>query len=356
MAMQIERAVRRKARLRLGIAGPSGSGKTLGALMIAKGIGGRVGVIDTERGSSRLYSAPVRLSSGEFWTPPPFDLIELAPPFTPERYIEAMQAFESAGYDILIIDSTTHEWTGTGGCLEIVDHLSKLPKFKGNTWAAWSEVTPRHRKFFDAINGSPMHVIGTLRSKTETAQEKVGDKTKVVKVGMKSEQRDGSEYEFTIVVDLVHDGHFATASKDRTGVFAGDPLPLSEDTGARLREWLDAGDEDWQAPAPQQVDPPPPPPPVPRERRGRDEPAGDRRRGTDGPDPRPMGVLMDAQAYVDHLAAIQSAADLEQLKKAHGVAVTAARRQRCMEAVNQFTTAKDARKAALAQRHQGGTQ
>lgn len=341
--MKFERAVRRKARLRLGIAGPSGSGKTLGALMIAKGIGGRIGVVDTERRSSLLYSAPVRLASGELWEPPEFHALELAPPFTPERYVEAIRAAEDGGFDILIIDSTTHEWTGTGGCLEIVDNLAKLPKYKGNTWAAWSDVTPRHRKFFDAINGSPMHIIATLRSKTETAQEKVGDRTKVVKVGMKSEQRDGTEYEFTIVVDLVHDGHFATASKDRTGVFAGDPQPLSEDTGARLREWLETGSEDWQPPAPQQVDPPPPPPPPPpAERRGRRDVSRDA-----GPDPRPLGVLMDPNAYVDFMAAIDGAGTLDELKKAHARAVTAARRQQCMEGVNRFDAAKDARKAQL---------
>jgi hypothetical protein len=238
--MQFQKATRRKAKLRLGIAGPSGSGKTLGALMIAKGIGGRIAVIDTERDSASLYAEPMRLADQTVFTPPPFDTLNLEPPYTPERFIEAIRSAEA--YDILIIDSTTAEWSGMGGCLELVDSISKA-KFGGNSYMAWSAITPRHRAFLDAMLRCPMHIIATMRSKTETAQVEDGGKKKVVKLGMKTEQRDGVEYEFTTVLDIIHDGHFATASKDRTGLFAGDPQRISEDTGRRLLEWLESGAE-----------------------------------------------------------------------------------------------------------------
>jgi hypothetical protein len=89
---------------------------------------------------------------------------------------------------------------------------------------------------------APMHIIATGRSKTETSQEDAGNgKKKVVKLGMKTEQRDGFEYEFTVVLDLVHDGHYANASKDRTGLFSGDPKPISEQTGLDLSQWLESG-------------------------------------------------------------------------------------------------------------------
>lgn len=230
--MKFAKAIRKKSRLRLALTGPSGSGKTYGALQIALGLGGKIAVIDTEKGSASLYSHLAE-----------FDVLELNPPYTPERFIEAVQAAEEAGYGTLIIDSITHEWSGVGGCLELVDGIAKA-KYKGNSWSAWNDITPRHRDFLDAILRSQMHIIATMRSKTETSQVEENGRKKVVKLGMKAEQRDGSEYEFTTVLDLVHDGHFATASKDRTGLFTDkDPKPLSPATGRELRAWLESGEE-----------------------------------------------------------------------------------------------------------------
>lgn len=229
--MQFTKAVRKRAKLRLALTGPSGSGKTYGALMLAKGIGGKIAVIDTEHGSASLYSHLVD-----------FDALELTPPYSPERYIEAIRAAEKAGYDVIIIDSTTHEWSGSGGCLEINEKTAHA-KFRGNTWSAWNDTTPRHRAFIDAMLQANAHVIATGRSKTETSQVDDGSRKKVVKLGMKTEQRDGFEYEFTVVLDLIHDGHYATASKDRTGLFQGDPSAITTKTGAKLRKWLESGAE-----------------------------------------------------------------------------------------------------------------
>lgn len=239
--MQFTKATRKKARLRLALTGPSGSGKTMAALMIAKGLGGRVAVLDTEHGSASLYAEPITLANGTQFAPPEFDALELTAPYSPERYIEAIRAAAQAGYDTLIIDSTTHEWSGSGGCLEINDTVAAA-KFRGNSWSAWNETTPRHRAFIDAMLQAPMHIIATGRSKTETAQTEENGRKKVVKLGMKTEQRDGFEYEFTAVLDLVHEGHYAIASKDRTGIFTGgDPKPISEETGQRLSAWLEHG-------------------------------------------------------------------------------------------------------------------
>jgi hypothetical protein len=229
--MKFTKAVRKRAKLRLALTGPSGSGKTYGALMLAKGLGGRIAVIDTEHGSASLYSHMCD-----------FDALELEPPYSPERYIQAIRAAEDAGYDVIVIDSTTHEWSGSGGCLEINEHTAQA-KFRGNTWSAWNDTTPRHRAFIDAMLQADAHIIATGRSKTETAQTEDGGRKKVVKLGMKTEQRDGFEYEFTCVLDITHAGHFATASKDRTGLFAGDVQPISEKTGHMLRDWLASGAE-----------------------------------------------------------------------------------------------------------------
>ncbi|MEX5734683.1 ATP-binding protein [Providencia hangzhouensis] len=229
--MKFAKALRKKAKLRLALTGPSGSGKTYGALEIAKGLGGKTAVIDTEKGSASLYSDRFN-----------FDVLELDPPFTPERFIEAIGAAQEAGYDNLIIDSITHEWSGSGGCLELLDGLAKA-KYRGNTWSAWSEITPRHNAFLDAILRSDLHIIATMRSKTETAQvDKGNGKKGVDKLGMKSEQRDGVEYEFTTVLDLNHETHTAMASKDRTGLFSNSEVTqLNESTGKKLMDWLNDG-------------------------------------------------------------------------------------------------------------------
>lgn len=229
--MAFVKAVRKQAKLRLALTGPSGSGKTYSSILLAQGLGGKVAVIDTEHGSASLYCNLME-----------FDVLELTAPYTPERYIAAIKEAEQAGYDTLIIDSITHEWNGTGGMLQLNEQLA-TSKYKGNTWSAWSESDPRHRKFVDTILQSKMHVLVTMRSKTETSAEKIDGKTKIVQLGMKAEQRDGIIYEFTTVLDLVHGGNFATATKDRTGLFSGDPQVITPATGAALRGWLETGVE-----------------------------------------------------------------------------------------------------------------
>ncbi|RKG47490.1 ATP-binding protein [Acinetobacter cumulans] len=230
MTVFFKKAQRKNAKLRLAIAGPTGAGKTFGALILAKGIGGRIAVADTENSSAELYDDIV-----------PFEHANLQPPYTPEKFIEAIKAAENAGFDTLIIDSITHEWSGVGGCLEIVDKLASTT-FKGNSWGAWSQVTPRHRKFIDAMLQSSINIIVTLRSKMETVQTNDNGKKKVEKVGMKAEQRDGIEYEFTTVLDITHD-NLAIATKDRTRLFA-DPRQLSENDGIALKQWLTSGSAD----------------------------------------------------------------------------------------------------------------
>ncbi|WP_151829103.1 ATP-binding protein [Acinetobacter radioresistens] len=228
MTVFFKKAERKNAKLRLAIAGPTGAGKTLGALLLAKGIGGRIAVADTENSSAELYEDVVN-----------FEHANIQPPYTPEKFIDAIHAAEKAGFDTLIIDSITHEWSGVGGCLEIVDKLSGTT-FKGNSWGAWSQVTPRHRKFIDAMLQSSINIIVTMRSKMDTVQVDAGNgKKKVEKVGMKAEQRDGIEYEFTTVLDLTHD-NYAVRTKDRTRIF-NEARQLSEHDGILLKQWLNSG-------------------------------------------------------------------------------------------------------------------
>jgi len=232
-AFKVRAASRKAAKARVLLTSPSGGGKTYGALLLAAGMGcTNIVLIDTEHSSADKYEGAPGI--------PPFQVIDFDPDYTPERYCEAIAAAEASGADCIIIDSTSHEWDGRGGCLELNEELARA-KYRGNTWSAWAETTPRHRKFVERILSSRAHIIATARSKTETAQVDDGGRKKVVKLGMKAIARDGLEFEFDVVLDIVHDGHFAVPSKDRTQVFCGDPKPITVETGRRLAEWL-AGD------------------------------------------------------------------------------------------------------------------
>lgn len=236
MSMQLTKATRKKSKLRLNISGPAGSGKTYSALLMAKGLVGnwdKIAVIDTENGSASLYS---HLGG--------FNTIDLAAPFSPERYMEAIDACTAAGMECIIIDSSTHEWNGSGGCIEANERLAQT-KFKGNTWSAWSVTTPRHDAFVNKVLQCPVHVITCTRSKTETVMT---DDKKVKKLGMKDIQREGWEYELTVSLNIDRDTHTATASKDRTELFENmDPFVITEATGKLIADWCEKGVD---APAP----------------------------------------------------------------------------------------------------------
>lgn len=250
--MQFRKAERKKAKLRLALAGPSGSGKTYSALLIAKGLGGPVAVVDTERGSSELYADNGKIDLD-------FDVLQLEPPYNPSRYIEAIRAAKKGGYNVVIIDSGSHAWMGEGGMLDEVDKATKANK--GNTMAGWKAVAPLEKKFLEAITGTDIHIIMTLRTKTEweiSKDEKSG-KTKPVKVGLKPEQRAGIEYEFTVAFDLSVDGNIATASKDRTDLFADQYFTPTEETGKTLLAWLNSGKEVEASKQPESPESPPQP-------------------------------------------------------------------------------------------------
>lgn len=240
-SFSLRKATRSKTKIRVGISGPSGSGKTFSALLLASGMTSwdKIALIDTENGSGDLYA---HLG--------PYNVITLTAPFSPERYIEAIKACEKEGMDVIVIDSTSHEWEGKGGCLESNEILAST-RFKGNTWAAWSHTTPRHQKFIEAILTSTCHIITTARSKTETMQT---DDKKVKKVGTKEIQREGFEYELTINFNLDRDTHYATASKDRTELFEGNPCIITPEIGKKILEWTLTGAD--PAPAAPQTAPP----------------------------------------------------------------------------------------------------
>ncbi len=240
--MAFTKAVRQRVKARIGLCGPAGSGKSMSAIKLAFGIvglEGRIALLDTENESASLYS---HLGT--------YDVDVIKPPFIVDKYINGIKEAEHQGYDLIIIDSLSHAWAGTGGILELVD--AKTGAANGNKFAGWREATPKHNSLVDAMLQSPLHVIATMRSKTEyiLVEDEKGKKVPK-KVGMAPVQREGLDYEFSLVFDIDQERHIATASKDRTGLFDGFFGKLTEEHGRSIREWLDSGVE-AQKPAEQQ--------------------------------------------------------------------------------------------------------
>lgn len=226
--MQLKKATRKQVKLKVGFSGASGFGKTYSALLMAYGVTGdwsKIAVIDTENGSADLYA-----NLGDYNT------LTLAPPFSPERYIDAIKTCENAGVEVIIIDSITHEWEGEGGCLDIQEKL-------GGRYQDWAKVAPRHKAFINAILQSKCHVFTTVRRKQDYEMNK-DDKgrTTVQKVGTKEVTREGFEYEITLNFEFVNDNHMVKASKDRTGLFMNKPeFIITPETGVQLMKWANEG-------------------------------------------------------------------------------------------------------------------
>ena len=231
MANPFQKSKKEKVWTKVMMAGPSGSGKTYTALRVATGLakacGSRVAAIDTEAGRIRYYAE-------EF----DFDDIQLET-FTPESYIEMIQAAVDAGYKVLLIDSISHEWN------YCCDTVNKMP---GNSFTNWGKMTPRHDKFMETILQSPMHIICTVRGKDEYTLEEKNGKQTPKKIGMGYKQRDNTEYEYTITFNIDQSTHVATAMKDNTHLFENRYDVLTEKDGEALYRWANSGSEPAAAP------------------------------------------------------------------------------------------------------------
>jgi hypothetical protein len=225
--MDLRQAERQQAKIKMGLQGPSGSGKTFSALLLGYGITkdwSKIAVIDTENHSADLYA-----HLGHY------NVLNLTNPFTPERYIEAIEVCERSGMEVIIIDSISAEWEGQGGILEIHGNMT------GNTFTNWNKVTPRHNAFVQKIIHSSAHVVATIRSKQDYILSEKNGKYVPEKVGLKGITREGLDYEFTIVLEL-DIKHNAFASKDRTSVFMDKPpWVITEKTGQEIKSWCMAG-------------------------------------------------------------------------------------------------------------------
>lgn len=225
--MILRQAERQQAKIKMGLQGPSGSGKTYSSLLLASGLTQdwtKIAIIDTENHSADLYAHLGR-----------YNVLTLMPPFSPERYIEALEICENSGVEVIIIDSISHEWEGQGGILEI--HSNMI----GNSFTNWSKITPRHNAFIQRILQSPAHVIATIRSKQAYVLSEKNGKFAPEKVGLKGVTKEGLDYELTLVFDL-DVKHNTTSTKDRTGLFMDKPqFVITPEIGKRIKNWCQSG-------------------------------------------------------------------------------------------------------------------
>lgn len=228
--------------MRVALSGPSGSGKTTSALLMAYGITGdwsKIALIDTEHNSAEHYAVSSTLGTTEEDT---FNVLELEAPYTPDRYIQAIETCEQAdGIEVIVIDSASHEWNGKGGILEMKDSVGGKSSFN-----AWEKVTPEHNKFIEKMLSSSCHLFACFRTKTDYILVDKNGKQVPEKVGLKAITRDEVDYEFSVWFDL-DIRNTAEATKDRTELFKGKPdFRITKETGSMMKVWADAGKTEVQ--------------------------------------------------------------------------------------------------------------
>jgi len=223
--MQLRQSERKKAKIKMALQGSAGSGKTYSSLLLAKGLNNgdfsKVAIIDTENGSADLYA---HLGT--------YNVLSIKAPYTPQKYVEAIEICEKAGMEVIIIDSISHCWE------YLLDYHSSLA---GNSFTNWAKIKPLEKLFVDKILQCNAHIIATMRTKQDYVLNQKDGKFIPEKVGLKAVQRDGIDYEFTLVFD-VDIKHFAVSSKDRTGLFMGKPeFIINSGTGKRILDWCNSG-------------------------------------------------------------------------------------------------------------------
>lgn len=240
----IEQAEREGARLVIGLGGISGGGKTFTALQLAWGMANfnssKVGFICTENRRGRLYANALKDKNGKVHK---FMIGDLTPPHSPERYIQAIQAFVNAGVEVLVIDSVSHEWAGQGGC----DDIANAPGADGRPpkTARWNVAKAEHKRFMNAMLQSPMHIIACMRAAEKVKMIKVNGKTEFEPLGVLPIQEKSFAFELTASMMLWNGGKERDVLKcpdELVSVFGAVGQQsgyVTADSGKAVRDWVD---------------------------------------------------------------------------------------------------------------------
>lgn len=221
------KAVREDVWLKIQFGGPSGAGKTFTALRVGTGIARkcntRIAFISSEKSRTLYYADKFD-----------YDVLELDD-YSPEDYIAAIDMAVDAGYKVIIIDSTSHEWQWLN------DVHGKMP---GNSFQNWGKLKPRHARLMAKILQCPAHVLTCARGKTEWSLEEKDGKKVPIKLGLGNEGDKQADYEYTISFAIAQGTHIASVDnggKDNTGLFSEKYEVLTEKHGEMLYDWANSG-------------------------------------------------------------------------------------------------------------------
>ena len=237
----VEKATREKIAVKIALMSPSGGGKSYGALRLATGMVDEMKKTNTLNGTNgKILFANTEGPRGRYYADEfNYDIVDLEPPYNPELFIDLINYAVDEKYSILIIDSSSAEWEGRGGCLE-------LQQQAGGKYQDWKFVSPRHEKFIDTLAYSPIHVIATMKGKDQYEVEKDDrGRVSVKKLGVGAAQRNGFEFYFTTTFNIDRDSHMAKCEKDNTHIFekSGATI-LDESYGAKIIQWANSGESE----------------------------------------------------------------------------------------------------------------
>jgi AAA domain len=226
--VEFKEASKIDTKIKMAFSGLSGAGKSLSGGLFWKGFLSNISdlaVVQTEHGRIQLYADRI----GKF------KVLEVEPPFTPIKLIECIDAAEKANFKALQIESLSDFWAGLGGVLDMHSAASEVTR---NSFTAWKKITPQHEALFNKILSSPLHILCTLKKKSDYIMEEKNGKMAPKKVGLADVAREGTEYRWMLQFEIERETHLATASKDNTGLFDGaKPFLITEETGRKIREW-----------------------------------------------------------------------------------------------------------------------
>ena len=233
----VTKAARKAVPMLISLSGTSGSGKTFSGLLLAAGMakGGQVGMIDAENGRGTLYEDDPMIRAA---LPGGYLYTGISAPYNPARYVKALQAMESAGVKVCLIDSTSHEWEGEGGCTDIAENqkLRGMPN--------WAAAKLQHKKFLAYCLSSPMHIVFCLRAreKTKIVKDEKG-KDQFVAQGIQPVAEKNFVFEMLLSLmfdEATHQYVGVKVPKMLAGIFKGGEL-ITQGHGASIREWADGG-------------------------------------------------------------------------------------------------------------------
>lgn len=238
--LNIQPVVRGESKVLLGYSGPSGTGKTLSALYTARGMvskASEIGFLDTENGRGSFYSDKL---DGQF------KYANLNPPFSPDRYGQAIKEFQEAGVKVLVIDSISHEYEGIGGLEDIASSLTANGTER--KVADWKKAKQEHRvKFMNVLMYADMHIICCIRAREKVKIEDVNGKKEFVPQGMQA------VCEKNFLFEMMASIMFSNEGKNQTWIKVPDYLKeafgtgnayLGQETGKKIIEWVRLGEKE----------------------------------------------------------------------------------------------------------------